>query len=112
PLCPITGQAAARHIQTIKSRFIEDLWRYEFGVDASGTFAAQSSLDLWESPTGLHFFDPMIEGDGVFYTNLYAALEKRGLLGRNCIRYEFEMAMRNIHAADRVLDVGCGTAQF
>lgn len=112
PLCPITGEPAVRHVQWIKSRFLADLWRVTFGVKARSSFGSVGRFGLWESPTGLHFFDPMIEGNQEFYTQFYARLLKRNLWAKDSTRREFELAARHVKAGDRVLDVGCGFASF
>ena len=112
PLCPITGEPAVRHVQWIKARFLIDLWRYSLGVDARPSFGAEERFGLWESPTGLYFFDPMIEGDREFYTQFYSRILRRGLWSRDCVRREFELAAAKVNAGDHVLDVGCGFAEF
>ena len=61
------------------SRLLVDLWRIAFGVDARGSFAGVERFGLWESPTGLYFFDPPREGNHEFYSDLYAGLKRRAL---------------------------------
>jgi len=112
PLCPVTGEPAARLVQWIRPRFLIDLWRYGMRVDARSSFGAVERFGLWESPTGLHFFDPMVEGDHAFYTQFYANAIERGLWARDCLRQEFHLAASHIAPGARVLDVGCGFAEF
>src|SRR5215467_13429141 len=112
PLCPVTGEPAVRLIQWIRPRFLTDLWRYGMRVDPRSSFGTVARFGLWESPTGLHFFDPMIEGDHAFYTQFYANAIERGLWARDCVRQEFHLAARRIAPGARVLDVGCGFAEF
>src|SRR5215470_1046319 len=112
PLCPVTGEPAVRLVQWIRPRFLVDLWRYGARVDARSSFGAVQRFGLWESPIGLYFFDPMLEGDHTFYTQFYAHLLKRGLWARDCVRQEFRLAARHIASGARVLDVGCGFAEF
>jgi SAM-dependent methyltransferase len=112
PPCPVTGEPAVRLIQWIKPRFLLDLWRYGLRVDARSSFGEVTRFGLWESPTGLYFFDPMLEGDHTFYTAFYANAIERKLWARECIREEFRLAARSIAPGAGVLDVGCGFAEF
>lgn len=112
PLCPVTGEPAVRLIQWIKPRFLLDLWWYGMRVDARPSFGQVNRFGLWESPTGLYFFDPMIEGDHTFYSQFYTWLLRQRLWTRDYIRREFELAARCIEPGARVLDVGCGFAPF
>jgi 2-polyprenyl-3-methyl-5-hydroxy-6-metoxy-1,4-benzoquinol methylase len=54
----------------------------------------------------------MTEGNREFYAKLYSRLRERNLYPRNLVRKEFELAARRIAPGDRVLDVGCGFANF
>jgi SAM-dependent methyltransferase len=112
PPCPVTGEPAVRHIQWVRADFLAALWRIQFRVDACPSFGQQERFGLWESPTGLYFFDPMIAGDSDFYTQFYARLIDRKLWRHDVIRPEFEVAAQRINPGDRVLDVGCGFASF
>jgi SAM-dependent methyltransferase len=112
PKCPITGEPAVRLVQPIKSRFLVDLWRYSVGVDARPSFGGIARFDLWQSPTGLYFFDPMVEGDHEFYTSFYNRLQKRRQWSEESMRCEFHLAARDIKPNDLVLDVGCGLGNF
>jgi SAM-dependent methyltransferase len=112
PLCPVTGLPAVRLVQWIKARFLADLWRVTFGVDAHSSFGTVIRFGLWESPTGLYFFDPPAEGDHEFYRSFYARLRDRGLWNEQSTRPEFASAARFIAPGARVLDVGCGFGNF
>ena len=83
PKCPITGEPAIRNVQWLD---VEDLvtgWKYIFGAPAQASFGETKRLGLWESPTGLYFFDPMTEGDHEFYSKFHASLGKSNLLARD-----------------------------
>jgi hypothetical protein len=67
---------------------------------------------LWESPAGLYFFDPPLEGDRAFYAEFYSRLNAKKLFSHQAIRHEFLIAARRIEAGACVLDVGCGFASF
>jgi 2-polyprenyl-3-methyl-5-hydroxy-6-metoxy-1,4-benzoquinol methylase len=112
PLCPVTGLPAARRVQWVAARLLTDLWRVTFGVDARSSFGGIERFGLWESPTGLHFFDPPLEGDHKFYAQFYARLKKWRLLTAETMRDEFFIAAKHIRSGDRVLDVGCGRGNF
>ena len=70
----VTGEPAVRLVQSIKSGFLTRAWRYAFRVDAAPSLKPHPFYHLWESPSGLHFFDPMVEGDHEFYASLYSRL--------------------------------------
>jgi methyltransferase family protein len=112
PFCPVTGLPAVRKIQWVSARLLRDLWRIEFKTDARAAFRGIDGFELWESPTGLYFFDPPLEGDHYFYAQFYSNLTGLGLFSQKYIRREFEMALRSIPVGARVLDVGCGLANF
>jgi 2-polyprenyl-3-methyl-5-hydroxy-6-metoxy-1,4-benzoquinol methylase len=112
PACPITGRPAVRHVQWVTARLLTDLWRIVFKTDARPSFRGVDRFGLWESPTGLYFFDPPLEGDRAFYVRFYAMLNAEKLYSHKAIRHEFLIAARRIEAGARVLDVGCGFATF
>jgi SAM-dependent methyltransferase len=112
PACPVTGRPAVRHVQWVTARLLTDLWRIEFKTDARPSFRGIDRLGLWESPTGLYFFDPPLEGDRAFYFQFYSTLNDKKLFSNNANRHEFLIAARRIEAGARVLDVGCGFASF
>jgi SAM-dependent methyltransferase len=112
PLCPVTGKPAVRRVQSLNTRFLSKLWKAQFGIDPRSSLSGIDAFGLWESPTGLYFFDPMREGDNAFYTSFYAKLLKRKLWSKDCIREEFNIVAKHVKPGERVLDVGCGFAPF
>ena len=112
PLCPVTGEPAKRLVQTVSARLLADLWRIEFKTDARPSFGDTKSFGLWESPTGLYFFDPPLVGDETFYTQLYRRLDLQRYFKVDRDRSEFRLAARWIETGQSVLDVGCGFGQF
>lgn len=113
---PITGEPAIRHVQAVTTRLLIDLWRFTpfFRVDARSSFKDLEKLDLWESPTGLYFFEPRPEGDHEFYAAFYEHIGKsrRWSSKRKGWRREFDIAASFVQPQDRVLDVGCAFAGF
>ena len=112
PRCPITGEPAVRLVQWVKRSFLEKLWRYMFKVDARRELAGVERFGLWESPIGLCFFDPPIEGSHEFYTRFYSSFRLFQDWSKDVSRPEFQIAARHIAPGHRVLDVGCGFANF
>jgi SAM-dependent methyltransferase len=109
PRCPITGLPATRRIQQISARLLGELWRRSFGVRAERQLAAIGQFDLWESPCGLAFFEPMLAGDETFYRDLYSRGEfYRALSTPRIPRAEFKRIAELVREGDRVLDVACG----
>lgn len=111
PLCPITGLPALRRIQPISAKLITGLWRSAFVVQTERLLAAIDCFELWESPCGLVFFEPMLAGDEIFYLDLY----RRGGFCRILSaswhpRAEFKRIAKLVQPGDKVLDVGCGEA--
>jgi SAM-dependent methyltransferase len=109
PLCPITGLPARRRIQPVSTRLIIDLWRGAFGVKTEQQLAGIDHFELWESPCGLVFFEPMLAGNEAFYVDLH----RRGgfhriLSAPRQARAEFTCIAELVRPGDKVLDVGCG----
>jgi len=112
PLCPVTGQPARRLVQWVPARLLADLWRLIYKTDAGSSFGRIKQFGLWESPTGLYFFDPPCEGDETFYRVFQGRLRSLSLFGFDDERAEFAVAGQRIPKGARVLDVGCGLASF
>ncbi|MGD9920533.1 MAG: class I SAM-dependent methyltransferase [Pseudorhodoplanes sp.] len=108
PPCPITGAPPVRHVQRISPTLLKDLWRIIFKVDVTSDFAGVERFDLWESPTGLHYFSPPLAGDTGFYKSFYDGMRRRGHYPEHSIRGAFRVAASEIGDGERVLDVGCG----
>ncbi|HEY1260030.1 MAG TPA: class I SAM-dependent methyltransferase [Stellaceae bacterium] len=109
PLCPITGLPAKRRIQPIGARLIIALWRGVFGISTERQLGAIDRFELWESPCGLAFFDPMLAGDEAFYLDLYHTKDfHRELNTPRLARVEFKRIAQLARPGDRVLDAGCG----
>ena len=112
PRCPVTGEPAARFVQWIGTAFLARLWKLQFGANARPSFGAVERFALWQSPTGLYFFDPAAPGDSEFYDGFYGRLLRRKLWRKDSERQEFKSAARRVKPGERVLDVGCGFGNF
>src|ERR1700751_4049371 len=109
PSCPITGLPAIRRIQPISGRLIRGLWRRGLGVTTEKQLGGIDHFGLWESPCGLAFFDPMLEGDETFYLDLYRRGDfHRALSISHFARAEFRRIAELVQPGDKFLDVGCG----
>ncbi|WP_375465647.1 class I SAM-dependent methyltransferase [uncultured Methylobacterium sp.] len=113
PPCPITGAPAVRCIERIDASFLTILWYLSGEVDVGPLLLPAKNLRLWESPTGLAFFDPPIAGDVTFYQTFYGRIDAHDkLAGPETERLEFRRAAQYVTAGARVLDVGCGHGGF
>ncbi len=113
PPCPITGLPPKRHIHGMSKSLIQDLWRIGQGVDVASLFSAVSRFELYESPTGLVYFDPPIVGDSCFYDDYYRRWDvHRGLSYRSETRVDYARTASHVRAGASVIDVGCGPGVF
>lgn len=100
-------------MQWVSARLLVGLWKHSFKVDVAAALLPYGRFGLWESPTGLMFFDPPVPGDAAFYRDFYAVLDAHEkLTGPKTVRREFQMAGERIRPGDRVLDIGCGLGGF
>ncbi|MFD1332372.1 class I SAM-dependent methyltransferase [Methylopila musalis] len=113
PPCPLTGRPARRAIHGVSAGVVADIWRFAQGVDVSALFQGVDRFTLYESDTGLVFFEPRIVGDGLFYRDFYARWDiHRGLTYRSDDRQDFAAAARFVPDGATVIDVGCGPGAF
>ncbi len=110
--CPITGEAS-RRVQTLSVKYLKAMWRFAGASGLDELYGEITHFGLYESPSGLMFFHPMIPGDDVFYESLYARVDAHRVLGRQHMRrVEFLQAASLVPAGASVLDVGCGAGHF
>ena len=110
--CPLTGEPS-RLVQAVSVKFLEGLWRMAAGAEVARHYPGMKKLGLYEAPCGLHFFYPMIAGDGAFYKQTYEKIDAHEMLNRDHMqRMEFVRAAAYVPAGGAVADVGCGAAMF
>ena len=112
PLCPVTGEPAVRLVQWVDAGLLGEMWRIVFKTDAYPSFRGTRRFGLWQSPTGLYFFDPPFAGDHDFYRQRYGYEVLHGVWDRAAERDEYAIVAGYLRPGDRVLDVGCGNASF
>jgi SAM-dependent methyltransferase len=113
PPCPLTGRPAKRRVHGFSTNVLLKAWRTSGAGDLSHLLGGQRQVALYESDTGLFYFDPMVAGDGAFYGKFYEHLRAHERFNlRLMSRVEFRHAASLIPVGARVLDVGCGSGAF
>ncbi|MFG1478116.1 class I SAM-dependent methyltransferase [Xanthobacter sp. V4C-4] len=111
--CPITGEPPVRRIQTFSKALLQDIWRLGQGVDVSHLLTDVKGFSLYESPTGLVYFDPMVVGDGAFYNAYYDKWEVHDALTHlSDTRVDFMHTAKHVPDGAKVIDIGCGPGVF
>jgi SAM-dependent methyltransferase len=113
PPCPITGRPARRRVHGVAASTLAGLWRLAGAGDVAHLLPREGQVVLYESDTGLYFFEPRTPGDAAFYHRFYGTHGAYTLLSaRRHGRTEFTQAAHHIPVGALVLDVGCGTGEF
>ena len=113
PPCPITGRPAKRRVQGIGVGLLKKMWRYAGAGDVSHLFPDAGKIALYESDTGLYFFEPRIAGDADFYTRFYRSHNGHALLEAYPEqRAEYRQVARHCAHGASVLDIGCGNGEL
>jgi SAM-dependent methyltransferase len=93
--------------------FIDGLWRRLGASSVHGLYGEQRRIGLYQSPNGLVFAYPAIEGDRAFYETFYARMSVRRMLGHAPERRaEYLRAAPQISEGQSVVEAGCGPGLF
>jgi SAM-dependent methyltransferase len=108
PVCPLTGSRRIQVLEEFPTSLLVDDYQRDLGINVASEFRGIERLQLCRSPDSqLTFFYPAVTGSSIFYTSLqgfdwYYPASK----------FEYQRAASWIKPGDRVLDIGCGAAQF
>ncbi len=107
---PLTGRDAPL-LQGVPSSRLVDGYRRSFGLDASPYFRDLPIIGIYRCDTGYCFYYPFsIAGDESLYRDLYGRPEYD--LDYKQDKWEYQAALAFVRGGDKVLDVGCGEANF
>ncbi len=113
PGCPLSGRPAISFVQGFSVKALAHAWKIACGAEVQNLFGNKTHVSLYESDTGLMFFHPAPEGDREFYEKFYKTHKVLKHMGNFPLeRKEYLEAARFVGPGDKVLDVGCGNAQF
>jgi len=108
PSCPLTG---SQHIQVLEEfpiSLLVDCYQRDLGLDVVSEFRGVERLKLCRClDSHLIFFYPAVPGSSKFYTSLQSFDWYHP-----AAKFEYQRAASWIKPGDRVLDIGCGAAQF
>lgn len=108
PKCPLTGSQAIHVLEEIPTSLLVDCYQRDLGINVALEFLGVEKVLLCRClDSHVMFFYPAVMGSSTFYKQIqnfdwYFPVEK----------FEYQHAANWIQAGDRVLDIGCGAAQF
>ena len=106
--CPLTGSTNTTLLETLPTSLLIDCYQRDLGLDVTSEFVGVKSLQLWRClDSDLMFFHPMITGSSEFYRNLH---DFSWYFPET--KFEHDYAAAWIKPDARILDIGCGAAQF
>ena len=106
--CPISGKPSAL-VQSLDLDFLDGLWRWLGAGSIRDLYGDLSHIGLYESPSGMIFSHPMVEGGSNFYEGFYGRHNVQKTLGKAPMqRLEYIEAARVTADGQAVLEVGCG----
>jgi 2-polyprenyl-3-methyl-5-hydroxy-6-metoxy-1,4-benzoquinol methylase len=111
PLSPVTSRSNTALAESFNSEDIITLYRQQLDTDVSEFLPAKGQFQLYEcADTGYRFYHPRgMDGDGVFYEQLQLQL---GDGYYHPWKFENQLALDEMKAGDKVLDIGCGIGNF
>ena len=108
PICPLTGSRDIEVLEEFPSSLLVDCYQRDLGINVASEFKGVDMLQLCRCPASdLIFFSPSVTGSLEFYRHIqsfdwYFPDAK----------FEYERASAWIKPGHRILDIGCGAAQF
>lgn len=114
PNCPLCASAKSIQEDTLTTEDIQMIWRHvgvELSANALESLAGAEKITRWRcQECRLAFFDPVLPGNGTFYSDLQHQLPDY----YQPTRPAFDRALRFAKASgySEVLDVGCGGGAF
>lgn len=107
--CPLTGSTDVQLVREIPTQALESRWRKSFEIDIHEHLKGVTQIRQYYQPQAeFHFFAPTSSaGSGTLYEALaqfpwYYIPHK----------WEHEWAQAKFHTTDRILEIGCGQADF
>lgn len=108
PACPLTGSQHIQVLEEVPTSLLVDCYHQNLGINVASEFRGVERLQLCRClDSHVIFFYPAVTGSSKFYERLqnfdwyYPAA-----------KFEYQRAATWIKTGDRVLDIGCGAAQF
>ena len=106
---PLTGNQKVDYISNISSIDIIQEWKSRYEIDVSEEFRNIDTIHLYRcQESKLKFFMPLSVAAS---DRLYHELERFDWYYMED-KWEYEMAVRDLHGCKRVLEVGCGQGEF
>ncbi len=106
--CPLCRSERTRVVASTEAAAVVAGWNREFGIDVSADLSGASRIErLLCLDCALEFHDPPCPGSPALYTCLQAFpwyyMDEK---------WEYGEAVRDLHPAARVLEIGCGRGAF
>ena len=106
--CILCSGESLRLVREYSADRIVAGWQEKFKIDVSGDFRANTGVTLlFCENCGLLYFYPLISASDGLYSKLQS-------FGWYYLKYkwEFREALRDLHPAGRLLEIGCGSGEF
>jgi SAM-dependent methyltransferase len=110
PRAPSPFGGTARHLLSLPTAYLIELYRSKCGVHVSAEFEGAESVHLYEcDATGYRFWQPEhVAGS----ERLYAELSRSWPDYYRTDRWEYSLAGKHVRSGDRILEIGCGRGYF
>jgi SAM-dependent methyltransferase len=110
---PVTG-GTSTHCDQFLVKPIVDRYRSDWGLDVADDLRNWQRLDVFRcDQTGYRFFHPPgLAGEADFYNRFWALEDPQIHRPEDAWRDDWQFALEQLEAGDRVLDVGCAEGAF